>query len=181
MAAMAMSALLLASCTGYNRTSIPNVPFLNIDVHKHEHRMSSSDRVCVFNGGDMITDTKTRYRNSGRFMYKMVVSTMEQYSIDGVVAMGANSYEDVAVVNMQEPARNNGCNIIAISKPIYWTDSQISPGNVGLNLDMYDTSSLELVNSVTLNARTEFIRDMFQEPSPIKPVIETYIDKIYTE
>ena len=58
-------------------------------------------------------------------------------------------------------------------------DSQISPGNVGLNVDMYDTSSVELLNSVTLNARSKYIRDMFLENSPLKPVIETYVDSIY--
>lgn len=174
------AALLLGACTGgYNHTSIPNVPYLNLDVHKQTHPLTSTDRVCVFNGGDMVTDTGTRYRNSGRFMHQIFVATMQQYNVDGAVDMAAVQAANVAPMYLQDPARQNFCNIIAITRPIYWIDSQISPGNVGLNVDMYDTSSLELINSVTLNARSRYIRDMFTETTPLRPVIETYVDTLY--
>ena len=152
---MSSCSLLLASCSGYNSTSIPNVPYLNLDVHKQSHLMTSTDRVCVFNGGDMITDTGTRYKNSGRFMQKILVTTMQQYNVDGAIDLSSYPAEDVPVVSLQEKARENYCNVIAVSRPIFWQDSQISPGNVGLKVDMYDTSSLELINSVTLNARSK--------------------------
>lgn len=171
--------LCLASCSGYNSTSIPNVPYLNLDVHKQSHLMTSTDRVCVFNGGDMITDTGTRYKNSGRFMHKILVTTMQQYNVDGAIDMSSYPAEGASVIALQEPARANYCNVIAVSKPVFWVDSQISPGNVGLNIDMYDTSSLELINSVTLNARSQYIRDMFLKNTPLRPVIETYVDTLY--
>lgn len=176
---MGASVLFLASCTGYNNTSIPNVPYHNLDVHKQTHLLTSTDRVCIFNGGDMITDTGTRYKNSGRFMHKILVTTMQQYNVDGAVDMKAVHAEDVKPVDLQEKARENYCNVIAISRPVFWVDSQISPGNVGLKVDMYDTSSLELVNSVTLNARSQYIRDMFLEKTPLRPVIEKYVDTLY--
>lgn len=173
---------LLTACNsvGYNHTSIPNVPYLNIDIHQQNKSLSSTDRVCVFNGGDMITDTGTRYQNSGRFLHKIFFTTLQQYNINGSVNMIRYQAEGLKPVALQDYARNNYCNLIAITQPIYWYDSQISPGNVGFNIDMYDTSSLELVNSVTLNARSEYIRDMFLENSPLKPVIETYVDRLYT-
>ena len=176
---MSSCSLLLASCSGYNSTSIPNVPYLNLDVHKQSHLMTSTDRVCVFNGGDMITDTGTRYKNSGRFMQKILVTTMQQYNVDGAIDLSSYPAEDVPVVSLQEKARENYCNVIAVSRPIFWQDSQISPGNVGLKVDMYDTSSLELINSVTLNARSKYIRDMFLKTTPLRPVIETYVDTLY--
>ena len=173
------AALGLSACVGYNNTSIPNVPYLNLGVHKQTHQLTTTDRVCLFNGGDMVTDTGTRYKNSGRFMYEIVLNTMHQYNLDGAVDMRSIDAENVEVVELQEASRQNSCNIIAVSKPIFWVDSQVSPGNVGLNLDMYDTSSLTLLNSVTLNARSKYIREMFTKDSPLKPVIETYIDTLY--
>ena len=125
--------------------------------------MTTTDRACVFNGGDMITNTGARYKNSGRFMHKIVVTTMQQYNIDGAVDMNSVNAAGVEPMMLQDQARANYCNIIAIVKPVFWQDSQISPGNVGVNVDMYDTSSLELMNSVTLNARSKYIRDMFVE------------------
>lgn len=177
--------LMLSACSsgptfiGYNNTSIPNVPYVNLDVHKQEHKMTTTDRACVFNGGDMITDSGTRYKNSGRFMHRLFLTTMQQYNVDGAVDLGSVPAEDVPAVNLQDIARQNYCNLIVITRPIYWMDSQISPGNVALNVDMYDTSSVSLLNSVTLNARSQYIRDMFLENSPLKPVIETYVDSIY--
>lgn len=172
-------ALSACNSVGYNHTSIPNVPFINLDIHKQEHPLSTTDRVCVFNGGDMITDTGTRYQNSGRFLHKIFFTTLQQYNIDGSVNMINYPAEGVKPFALQDSARNNYCNLIAITRPIFWQDSQISPGNVGFNVDMYDTSSLNLVNSVTLNARSNYIRDMFLENSPLKPVIETYVDHLY--
>ena len=180
LALLSSSALLLASCTGYNHTSIPNVPYLNLDIHKQSHLMTTTNRACVFNGGDMITNTGARYKNSGRFMHKIVVTTMQQYNIDGAVDMNSVNAAGVEPMMLQDQARANYCNIIAIVKPVFWQDSQISPGNVGVNVDMYDTSSLELMNSVTLNARSKYIRDMFvKESTPMRPVIETYVDQLY--
>lgn len=178
MAAFVVAAV-MGACTGYNHTSIPNVPFLNIDVHKHTHNLTYTDRVCVFNGGDMITDTGTRYRNSGRFIQKMVLTVMQQYSVDGIVDMDNNLEGNTQPLPLQDFARQNSCNITAIVRPVYWVDSQISPGNVGIKIDMFDTSSLEIMNSVNLNARSKYIRDMFQENSPLKPVVETYVDKLF--
>lgn len=178
-AMFAAAAVWLSGCTGYNNTSIPNVPYLNLDVHKQDHLMTSTDRTCVFNGGDMVTDTGTVYRNSGRFMQKIFFTTMQQYNVDGAVDLSSVEATNVQPVALQEAARNNYCNIIAIVRPIYWVDSQISPGNVGVNVDMYDTSSLEKLNSVTLNARSKYIRDMFLKDSPLRPVIETYVDTLY--
>lgn len=171
--------LFAAACTGYNNTGIPNVPYHNIDVHKQSHLMTDTDRVCIFNGGDMVTDTGTRYRNSGRFMYDFFFVTMQQYNVEGAVGLGKINAVGAPVVQLQEISRDNHCNIIAITKPIFWQDSQISIGNVGLNIDMYDTSSLELLNSVTLNARANYIRDMFKKDSPLRPVIEKYVDTLY--
>ena len=180
LAFLASSAFFLASCTGYNQTSIPNVPYVNLDVHKQSHLMTATDRVCVFNGGDMITNTGTRYKNSGRFMQKIFVTVMQQYNVDGAVDLHQINAVGVEPMMLQEQARTNFCNVIAIVKPVFWQDSQISPGNVGVNVDMYDTSSLELMNSVTLNARTQYIRDMFVEKTtPMRPVIETYVDTLY--
>lgn len=173
-------AMVMGACTGYNHTSIPNVPFLNMDVHKHTHGLTYTDRVCVFNGGDMITDTGTRYRNSGRFIQKMVITVMQQYSVDGIVDMANNLEGQTDPMQLQDYARQNSCNITAIVRPVFWVDSQISPGNVGIKVDMFDTSSLELMNSVNLNARSRYIRDMFQENSPLKPVVETYVDKLFS-
>lgn len=178
--AVASMALALSACTGYNHTSIPNVPFVNLDVRKHSHHLTYTDRVCVFNGGDMITDTGTRYRNSGRFFQKMTVTTMKQYSVDGIVDMDKNMEGQTDPLALQDLARQNSCNITAIVRPVYWIDSQISPGNVGVRIDMFDTSSVQILNSVNLNARSKYIRDMFQENSPLKPVIETYVDKLFS-
>ena len=171
--------LFTAACSGYNNTSIPNVPYHNIDVHKQTHLMTDTDRVCVFNGGDMITDTGTRYRNSGRFMYEILYVTMQQYNVEGAVGLGAFDLNSSSMIQLQEVSRNNHCNIIAVSKPIFWKDSQITIGNVGLKVDMYDTSSLELLTSVTLNARSQYIRDMFKPNTPLRPVIEKYVDNLY--
>lgn len=173
--------LFTAACSGYNNTSIPNVPYHNIDVHKQTHLMTDTDRVCVFNGGDMITDTGTRYRNSGRFMYEILYVTMQQYNVEGAVGLGAFDLNSSSMIQLQEVSRNNHCNIIAVSKPIFWKDSQITIGNVGLKVDMYDTSSLELLNSVTLNARSQYIRDMFKPNTPLRPVIEKYVDNLYRQ
>lgn len=180
LALLASSALFVSACTGYNHTSIPNVPYINLDIHKQSHLMTTTDRACVFNGGDMITNTGARYQNSGRFMQKIFVTTMQQYNVDGAVDMSSVNAAGLEPLMLQDQARANYCNIIAIVKPVFWQDSQISPGNVGVNVDMYDTSSLELMNSVTLNARSKYIRDMFIEKStPMRPVIETYVDKLY--
>lgn len=179
LALVASSAMFIAACTGYNQSSIPNVPYLNLDVHKQTHTMTSTDRLCVFNGGDMITNTGTRYKNSGRFMQKIFFTTVQQYNVDGAVDLHQIPAEGVEPLMLQDQARMNYCNIIAIVKPVFWQDSQITPGNVGVNVDMYDTSSLELLNSVTLNARSKYIADMFKDDSPLRPVIETYVDSIY--
>lgn len=177
---VAVAAALMGACTGYNHTSIPNVPFLNLDVHKHSHDLTYTDRVCVFNGGDMITDTGTRYKNSGRFIQKMVATVMQQYSVDGIVDMEGNLAGQTDPMSLQDLARQNSCNITAIVRPVFWVDSQITPGNVGIKIDMFDTSSLEILNSVNLNARSKYIRDMFEENSPLKPVVETYMDKLFS-
>lgn len=177
---VAAAAALMGACTGYNHTSIPNVPFLNLDVHKHSHDLTYTDRVCVFNGGDMITDTGTRYKNSGRFIQKMVATVMQQYSVDGIVDMEGNLAGQTDPMALQDLARQNSCNITAIVRPVFWMDSQITPGNVGIKIDMFDTSSLDILNSVNLNARSQYIRDMFEEKSPLKPVVETYMDKLFS-
>lgn len=168
------------SFTGYNHTSVPNVPFLNLDVRKHTYDLSYNDRVCVFNGGDMVTDTGTRYKNSGRFMQKMVTTVMSQYNLNGIVDMQQAFIGIKDPATLQERARSESCNIIAVSYPVFWQDSQITPGNVGLRIEMFDTSSLDRLNYVTLNARSQYIRDMFELSSPLKPVLETYIDLLYT-
>lgn len=175
-----MCAVLLGACSGYNHSSIPNVPFVNIDVHKHSHDLTYTDRVCVFNGGDMVTTSGTRYKNSGRFIQKMVTTVLQQYSVDGIVDMENNLVGQTNPMNLQDLARQNSCNITAIVRPVFWVDSQITPGNVGIKFDMFDTSSLEILNAVNLNARSKYIRDMFEENSPLKPVVETYVDKLFS-
>ena len=77
MSLLALSAVALSACssmptfTGYNHTSIPNVPYVNLDVHKQAHQMTTTDRACIFNGGDMITDhdaaVQPRRRGGFRF------------------------------------------------------------------------------------------------------------------
>lgn len=176
---LASCVLLVVSCTGYNHTSIPNVPYVNLDIHKQSHLMTSSDRACVFNGGDMITNTGVRYKNSGRFMHEIFVVTMQQYNLESAVDMSQVDAMGVEPMQLQDQARSNYCNIITIVRPVFWQDSQISPGNVGVNVDMYDTSSLELLNSVTLNARSTYIQDMFEDGSPMRPVIEAYVDQLH--
>ena len=104
---------------------------------------------------------------------------MQQYNVEGAVGLGAFDLNSSSMIQLQEVSRNNHCNIIAVSKPIFWKDSQITIGNVGLKVDMYDTSSLELLNSVTLNARSQYIRDMFKPNTPLRPVIEKYVDNLY--
>lgn len=170
----------LSACSGYNSTSIPNVPFVNLDVHKHSHDLTYTDRVCVFNGGDMVTNTGGIYRDSGRFIQKMFLKTLQQYSVDGIVDMQNNLKGVTDLVALQDASRQNSCNITAIVRPVFWVDSQITPGNVGIKVDMFDTSSLQILNSVNLNARSQYIKDMFEENSPLKPVVETYVDQLFS-
>ena len=48
MGLLALSAVALSACssmptfTGYNHTSIPNVPYVNLDVHKQAHQMTTT-------------------------------------------------------------------------------------------------------------------------------------------
>ncbi len=137
------------------------------------HLMTGSERVCVLNSGDF-TNGQYVVRNSGSYVQRSIADNISQHGNPIVLLNGSNPSL------LQDTARDKDCNIIAVSKLLSWHHNSDGSPYISIRLDMYDTSSLSLLNSVRFMAGANSLIELYDDSKGvIKPLIATYIHKLY--
>lgn len=140
---------------------------------KLTHLMTPQDKVCVLNSGDF-SNGQIVVRNSGTYVQRSIGDNLDQHGTEVVLLSGSN------VSYLQETARNSGCNIIAATQLLNWQTNSRNQPLVSILLNMYDVSSLTLMNSVRLIATADSVALLYDDAKGvIKPLIATYIHKLY--
>ncbi len=140
---------------------------------KLTHLMTPQDKVCVLNSGDF-SNGQIVVRNSGTYVQRSIGDNLDQHGTGVVLLSGTD------VSYLQETARDRGCNIIAATQLLNWQTNSRNYPLVSILLNMYDVSSLTLMNSVRLVATAESAALLYDDAKGvIKPLIATYIHKLY--
>lgn len=129
------------------RTSSYSLPF-EITYDKLTRNLSDSDSICVVTARDLSNGVKT-YKNSGALVTHEFYNNFSQYSL--LTKLLPVSSDASAV---QDQARTQGCSLIAIPKVDSWSVDMVTQRDMRVTLQMFDVSSLSLVNSFALNAQS---------------------------
>ncbi len=137
------------------------------------HLMTGSDKVCVVNSGDF-SDGQYVVRNSGSYVQRSIADNLSQHGNAVVLLEGS----DPTVLH--DRARENGCTIIAATRLLSWRHNPDGSPFISIRLDMFDTSSLSLMNSVRFTAVAANDSGLYDESKGVlKPLIALYIHKLY--
>ena len=130
------------------RTSSYSMPF-EITYYRLARTLDSTESVCVARARDL-NDGSSHYQRSGDFVTDKFYTNFSQYSLRARLLRSLADHPGV-----QQEAQAQGCTLIAKPQVESWSVELISQRDMRVTLQMYDTSSLELVNSFAINAGKE--------------------------